>query len=100
MIVFAILAIFFFLTTVALFYYVVKFGKIILEFQDTLGDALDVIDEKYSSISEICERPLFYDSREVREVLSSVKSTRDALHEVAYSLTEDFSSGDVIDDQG
>ena len=55
-----------------------------------MQDALDVIDEKYTSISAVCERPLFYDSPEVREVLRDIKATRDSLHQVAFSLTENF----------
>lgn len=68
----------------------------ILSYQDSLQEALDVIDEKYSSISSICERPLFSDSSEVREVLRDIKATRDSLHQVAFSLTENF---DVEDEE-
>lgn len=68
----------------------------ILSYQDSLQEALDVIDEKYNSISSICERPLFYDSSEVREVLRDIKATRDSLHQVAFSLTENF---DVEDEE-
>ncbi len=39
----------------------------------------------------MCDRPLFYDSPEVREVLGDIKATRDSLHQVAFSLTENFS---------
>jgi len=62
----------------------------ILSYQDSLEQALQTIDEKYSNISAICERPLFYDSVEVREVLNDIKATRDSLHHVAFSLTENF----------
>jgi len=71
-------------------YYVLKFGMLILRFQDALEEALAIIDEKYMSISSICERPLFYDSPEVRRVLADVKETRDALHQIAFALSEDF----------
>ncbi len=71
--------------------FLVRFGKIILSYQDSLEQALETIDEKYNNISAICERPLFYDSAEVREVLNDIKATRDSLHQVAFSLTENFS---------
>ena len=45
-------------------------------------------------MSEICERPLFYDSPEVRQVLRDVKAARDSMHLVAYALTESFSAED------
>ncbi len=71
-------------------YYMVKFGLIVVSFQESLEDSLEIIDEKYNSISEICERPLFYDSPEVRRVLEDIRGTRDALHQIAYSLSSEF----------
>jgi len=75
---------------VAAVFYCIKFGIIILRVQDTLEDSLDIIDEKYISMTEICERPLFYDSPEVRRVLSDIKETRAALHQIAFSLSSEF----------
>ena len=75
---------------VAAIFYCIKFGIIIIGVQDTLEDSLDVIDEKYMSMTEICERPLFYDSPEVRQVLSDIKETRAALHQIAHSLSSEF----------
>ena len=80
-------------------YFAIKFGITIIKIQDAIEESLDIIDEKYDSISEICERPLFYDSPEVRRVLQDIKSTRDALYVVALSLTNDFSNEDD-DDEG
>jgi len=71
-------------------YFLFRFGKTILAFQDSVEDALDVIDEKYADISAVCELPLFSDSREVKEVLRAIKATRDSLHQAAFSLTENF----------
>ena len=78
-------------------FYCVKFGVIILRVQDTLEETLDVIDEKYATITEICERPLFHDSPEVRKVLEDIKGVRSALHEVAYSLTQNFEGDEEVD---
>lgn len=78
-------------------FYCVKFGVIILRVQDTLEETLDVIDEKYATITEICERPLFYDSPEVKKVLEDIKNVRSALHAIAYSLTEDFEPDEEVD---
>lgn len=71
----------------------------ILAFQDSVEEALEVIDEKYVNINAVCERPLFSDSREVREVLRDIKATRDSLHQVAFSLTENFEE-EIEDDEG
>ncbi len=73
-------------------FYCIKFAVIILKIQDSLEEVLDVIDERYTSIAEICERPLFYDSPEIRRVVDDIKETRDALHGIAHVLSENFSS--------
>ena len=67
-------------------FYNVKFGLLILKVQDSIEESLDVIDERYASISRILEIPLFYDSKEVRSVLSDVEITRDTLLKIARSL--------------
>lgn len=71
-------------------YYCIRFGIIILKIQDSIEQSLDIIDEKYETISEILERPLFYDSREVRQVLEDIKDTRSSLHDIAFTLYKDF----------
>ena len=63
---------------------------ILLRLQDILEESLDVIDEKHSKISEILERPLFFDSPEVRKVLSELEGTREILHRIAYALSSNF----------
>ena len=84
------------LTTLLLvtLYFSFKFAIIILRLQETLDESLDVIDEKYNIIGEVCERPLFYDSPEVRRVLQEIKGVRSALHSIAKSLTSNFSEED------
>ncbi len=61
----------------------------ILGYQDALEDSLDLIDSKYSSISNILEKPIFFDSMEVRQVVSDIKDTRDSLVVIARKLTRD-----------
>ena len=53
-------------------YYVYKFGVMLLRVQDSLEDALDILDERYASMSSILQIPIFYDSKEVRQVVSDV----------------------------
>ena len=71
-------------------YYCFKFAMIILKVQDTIESSLDILDEKYAHISEILRRPLFFDSKEVRAVLTDIEMSRDAIHEIAYALTDNF----------
>lgn len=78
-------------------FYCIKFALIILNVQESIETTLEIIDERYSSITNICERPLFYDSPEVKQVVEDIKVTRDALHEVAFSLSSNFDSNEVIE---
>ena len=71
-------------------YFNYRLGMKLLDIEDTLEDCLDVIDQKYETMSEILSRPLFYDSPEVRKVVEEIKSTKDSLHKMAFSLYENF----------
>ncbi len=71
-------------------FYCLKFALTLLRVQDVLEESLDVIDDKHQKISERLERPLFYDSHEVRKVLSEIDETKAALHRIAFSLSSNF----------
>ena len=83
---FAIIASLSLLLGVAIFY-AVRFGIILLRVQDAVEESLDVIDEKYRSMSEILERPLYFDSPEVRKVVQDIRDTRSAILYIANTLT-------------
>jgi len=70
-----------------------RFAIIILNIKDIIEDSLDVLDEKYESINEILNIPLFYDSREVRKVLSDLKEARQAVEFIADSLNNSTNIG-------
>ena len=78
------------LVTILASYYCIKFALVLLKIQDALEASLDAIDEKHQKMSEILERPLFYDSPEVRQVLDEIDNTRVLLHEIAYALSSNF----------
>lgn len=67
-----------------------EFAMKLLRIEDELEDCLDTIDEKYSKMSEILSRPLFFDSPEVRRVVEDVRDTRNSLHRIALSLSKNF----------
>lgn len=68
-------------------YFNVKFGLIILRVQDVIESSLDIMDERYASISSILEIPIFYDSAEIRKVLSDIGEARNAVLHIASELT-------------
>jgi len=48
--------------------------------------SLDKLDEKYSSMSKILEKPVFFDSLEIRQVIRDIKDSRTAVLDVANIL--------------
>ena len=67
-------------------YFSVRFGLVILRVQDSIEESLDVLDERYESISKVLEVPLFYDSPEIRKVVDDIKVSRNSILEIANSL--------------
>ena len=67
-------------------YYCFKFAYSILRMTESIELALDILDEKYNSISQILQIPIFYDSVEVKQVLGDIGKSRDAILQVASSL--------------
>lgn len=69
-------------------YFNVKHGIFILRIIDSIESVLDILDEKYNSISKVLEIPLFYDSPQIRNVVEDIRVCRDSLLESANLLTE------------
>ena len=77
----------------------IVFGVMILRLEDSVEECLDVIDEKYSSMSEVLKRPLFYDSPEVKSVVKDIGVVRDSLHSVALALTANIENIENIEQE-
>ena len=63
-----------------------KLGKIVINVQDSIETSLDVLDERYKSMNEILQKPVFFDSLEVRQVIEDISITRDAVLFIANQL--------------
>ena len=81
-------------------YFNCKHAMIILEFQEKIEESLDILDEKYASISAILEKPVFFDSLEIREVIKDISSSRDSILYIANSLCSIEQRVDSKEDQG
>lgn len=68
-------------------YYNYKFARVILRAEDAIEESLDLLDERYQSMSEIVKRPVFFDSVEVRQVMAEIGTCRDVILKVANNLT-------------
>ena len=60
-------------------YFNVKLGITILRVQDSIEETLDILDERYESISKILEIPLYNDSPEIRKIHKEVRHSRKTL---------------------
>ena len=74
-----------------------KFAKVILNMQLNVEQSLDILDKKYNTISKILEKPVFFDSVEVRQVLTEITKARDSILYVANTLGK-IESFDTQDD--
>ena len=70
---------------------------ILIKIEDAIEAGLDKLDERHISISKILEIPLFYDSQEVRQVVNDIEQCRDAILDIAISLSKNASSNELED---
>ena len=76
-----------FLSTSVLAFYAYRFGITILKVEDAVEECLDILDERYTSISNVLEIPLFDDSPQIKTVHTDIKRSRDAILNIANVLT-------------
>ncbi|MBK22661.1 MAG: hypothetical protein CME70_06360 [Halobacteriovorax sp.] len=76
-------------------FYLIRFGLIIIRVQDVLEVSLDMLDDKYATISKVLSTPLFYNSPEIRGVLENVREVRESILEIAHALTSIHGSLEV-----
>ena len=67
-------------------YYNIKFGRTLIRMEDALEESLDVLDERYQSVSEVLKIDLFYDSPQIRQVVSDIKKCQDSILYVASEI--------------
>jgi len=64
-----------------------KFSLIIIDMEDAIDDSLSILDERYRSMYEVLQKPIFFDSIEVRQVIADIKECHRAILIIANSLT-------------
>ena len=67
-------------------YFNYKFGRALIRMEDALEISLDRLDERYQSVSKILEIELFYDSPQVRQVISDIKECQESILYVANEI--------------
>ena len=69
-----------------------RYSLIIIEYEDSLEESLEILDEKYGNINKILQTPVFFDSIEVRQVISDIRSCHDTILIIANRLTNNMGS--------
>ncbi len=64
-----------------------QFSIIIINVEDTVEETLDILNEKYGKMNEILQRPVFFDSVEIRQVITDIKDCHSAILMIANKLT-------------
>ena len=54
--------------------------------EDALEESLDILDERYRSVSDVLKIDLFYDSPQIRQVVSDIKQCQDSILYVANEI--------------
>ena len=79
-------------------YYNIKFGRTLIRMEDALEESLDVLDERYRSVSDVLKIDLFYDSPQIRQVVSDIKKCQDSILYVANEIgrLEEIQDGEEL----
>ena len=74
-----------------------QFSIVIMNIEDAIEESLDILDEKYSKMNEIIQKPVFFDSVEVRQVIADIKDCHRTVLVIANKLTRNIGteSGEV-----
>ena len=70
-------------------YKLYKFSMIILDLESTVEECLDILNIHYGKMNDIIQKPVFFDSVEVRQVINDIKNCHSAVLLVANKLTSD-----------
>tara|TARA_A100001011_G_C14286735_1_gene834108 strand:+ start:332 stop:655 length:324 start_codon:yes stop_codon:yes gene_type:complete len=86
-------------------YYAVKFGLLLLRLQDDIEMSLDEIEESYEVMTDILQKPIFFDSLEVRQCVDEIKKFRNTVVKIGNRLTsfgknENETTGELSYDEG
>ena len=65
------------------------FSVIILNLEESIEESLDLLNHHYGKMNEVIQKPVFFDSIEVRQVMSDIKQCHFAILKIANKLTSD-----------
>jgi|TARA_B100000674_G_C37905408_1_gene945905 hypothetical protein len=83
----SILCVIFLFFCIVLGYKLYQFSIILLDTETAVEESIEILNERYISMSKILEKEIFFDSVEVRQVVNDIKISRDSLLNIAENLT-------------
>ena len=63
-----------------------RMAIIVMKAEDAIAESLEILDERYGSLVSILEKPIFFDSIEVRQAIDDIRKSRDAILFIASSM--------------
>lgn len=76
-------------------YKLYQFSIVIIDLEDGIEECLDILNERYKSMFDIIQKPIFFDSVEIRQVINDIKKSHQAILKIAHLLTKN--TGEIID---
>lgn len=64
-----------------------QFSIVIIDVEDAVEESLDILNERYGKMNEVLEKPVFFDSVEVRQVVADIRECHRAILVIANKLT-------------
>lgn len=64
-----------------------QFSIVIIDIEDAVEESLDILNERYGKMNEVLEKPVFFDSMEIRQVVDDIRECHRAILIVANKLT-------------
>lgn len=81
-------------------YYNIKFALILINMEDALEKSLDVLDQRYASMSKVLEIPLFFDSPQIRQVIDDIRLSRDSILYIANLIGKLEDQNKLLEESG
>ena len=78
------------LSILYLVYKLYSFSILILDIEDAVESSIVELEKRYISMTKILEKPVFFDSVEVRKVISDIAEARNLIINVSKVLTQDM----------
>lgn len=70
-----------------------QFSIVIIDVEDAVEESLDILNERYGKMNEVLEKPVFFDSIEVRQVIADIRECHRAILVIANKLTRNINTG-------